>query len=99
MNNLQSTLAGLQPLSDNTGRLQTILVNDAVPLTPAQDSSRNDILTTNKPVETLGSNNKPVEAKPIEPQSVNELIPYSTGKTKKVVVNLSSLKSTVSFYW
>ena len=82
MNNLQSTLAGLQPLSDNTGRAQTVPVNNAIPMTPGQDSSRHDIVTTNKPVETLVSNNKPVE-----PQSVSELLTSSIGKTKKVQVS------------
>lgn len=54
--------------------------SNAVPMTPAQDSSRCDLVTTNKAVESQPvSNNKPVEHQP-----VNEILTTSVGKTKKV---------------
>ena len=80
LNNLQSTLAGLQPLSDSNGRLQPVPVSNAARRTPAQDSSRHDIATTDNPVETqLVSNNESAE-----PQLVSEALTSSIGKTKKV---------------
>lgn len=79
LNNLQSTLAGLQPLSDSNGRLQPVPVSNAARRTPAQDSSRHDIATTDNPVETqLVSNTESAE-----PQLVNEALTSSIGKTKK----------------
>lgn len=60
-------------------------MSNVVPVTPAQDSSRHDIVTTSKPVETLVSNNKPVE-----PQSVSEILTSSVGKTKKVHVTIET---------
>ena len=56
-------------------------MSNAIPVTPALDSSRVDIVTTTKPEEPQlpVANNKPVE-----PQSVNEVLVSSIGKTKKV---------------
>ena len=51
-------------------------------MTPAQDSSRHDIVTTNKPVES-----QPVsDDQPVEPESISEVLISSIGKTKKVYV-------------
>jgi len=56
-------------------------VSNAIPVTPAQDSSRVDIVATNKPVEPQPP---VIDNKPVEPQSVNEVLVSSIGKTKKV---------------
>ena len=71
MNNLQSTLACLQPLSDNTSNPQPVpVVTATIPVTPAREPVTHDTDSVRKPAEP-----------------VNEVLPTMAGKTKKVATS------------